>query len=196
MTEIQPENKRNQEPAQSIHGERIYLRRPELRDAEHVFGWERDDEVWRYDPHRPYSRNMRDFLPGFERNYIRGNGRQFWFIIEDEQHIPIGTITYFNVDQRMGQVELGLGLGEKSRWGQGYGPEAIRTLTRYLFQTIPAIMRVYAETAVANQPSRRAFAKAGFAEVGQIYDPRSTGDPWMLLEIWRTQVEQSQVEKL
>ena len=188
MTELLPENKRSQEPAPPIHGPRVYLRRPELRDAEHVFTWERDDEVWRYDPHRPYSRSMKDFLPGFERNYIRGNGRQFWFIIEDEQHLPLGTITYFNVDQRLGQIELGLGLGEKTRWGQGYGPEAIQTLTRYLFQLYPAITRVYAETAVANRPSRRAFAKAGFAEVGQIYDPRSTGTPWLLLEIWRTQV--------
>ncbi|HTK07581.1 MAG TPA: GNAT family N-acetyltransferase [Ktedonobacteraceae bacterium] len=196
MTEIQPENKRAQISTLSIHGVRVFLRRPEMYDAENVFMWERDDEVWRYDPHRPYSRTMRDFLPTFERNYVRGNGRQFWFIIEDEQHTPIGTITYFNIDQRLGQVELGLGLGEKNRWGQGYGPEAIRTLAHYLFQSLPGIMRVYAETAVANRPARRAFAKAGFAEVGQIYDPRSTGDPWMLLEIWRTQVEQIQADQL
>jgi RimJ/RimL family protein N-acetyltransferase len=46
---------------------------------------------------------------------------------------------------------------------------------------------VYAETALANHPSRRAFAKANFVEVGQIYDPRSGGDPWVLLEIWKSQ---------
>ncbi len=189
MTETQPGNKQaDQDALHPIQGRRILLRNPEMRDAENVFRWERDDEVWRYDPHRPYSRTMRDFLPTFERNYVRGNGRQFWFIIEDEQRLPIGTITYFNVDQRLGQIEVGLGLGEKNRWGQGYGPEAIRTLVQHLFQALPAIMRIYAETAVVNRPARRAFAKAGFSEVGQIYDPRSTGDPWMLLEIWRTQV--------
>jgi ribosomal-protein-alanine N-acetyltransferase len=186
MTEIQPENKQAPHSTLLIHGPRISLRSPEIRDAEKVFQWERDDEVWRYDPHRPYSRTMRDFLPGFERNYVRGNGRQFWFIIQDEQDAPIGTITYFNVDQRLGQLEVGLGLGEKNRWGLGYGPEAIRTLVEHLFKTLSPIMRVYAETAVANRPARRAFAKAGFSEVGQIYDPRSTGDPWILLEIWRT----------
>src|SRR5579885_3145092 len=122
-----------------------------------------------------------------ERNYVRGNGRQFWFIIEDEKHIPIGKITYFNIDYRLGHVEVGLRLGEKTRWGKGYGPDAIRTLVRYLF-TFPGIMRVYAETALANHPARSAFIKAHFSEVGQIYDPRSTGEPWILLERWKSDI--------
>jgi ribosomal-protein-alanine N-acetyltransferase len=169
-----------------IRGERISLHHPTLKDAHYVFNWERNNEVWPwpYDPHRPYSQNMSEFLPIFERNYVQGNGRQFWFIIEDEQHIPIGTITYFNVDYRTGQAEIGLGLGDKTRWGKGYGPEAIRTLVQYLF-TQPGFVRIYAETAQANQPARRAFAKAGFSEVGQIFDPRSSGEPWVLLEIWK-----------
>ena len=108
MTETQHDNKTEQGQGFPLRGERVYLRRPLISDASRVFHWERDDEVWRYDPHRPYSRTMLEFLPTFERNYVRGNGRQFWFIIEDERHIPIGTITYFNIDQRLGQVEVGL----------------------------------------------------------------------------------------
>lgn len=184
MTETQHNDTTVHPQSLPLYGERITIRRPTSNDAEKVFHWERDEEVWRYDPHRPYSHSMAEFVPLFERNYVRANGRQFWFIIEDEQHIPIGTITYFNVDARMGQVELGLGLGDKTHWGKGYGSEAIRTLVRYLF-TSPNISRVYAETAQANHPARRAFARANFVEVGQIYDPRSSGEPWVLLEIWR-----------
>ena len=183
MTETQ----RNNVPGRShgvLRGERIFLRRPTMEDASRIFDWERDDEVWRYDPHRPFSNSLADFLPTFERNYVQGNGRQFWYIIEDEQHLPIGTITYFNIDQRLGQAEIGLGLGEQSRWGKGYGPEAIRTLVRYLF-TQPGFIRLYAETALANKAARRAFAKASFVEIGQIFDPRSAGEPWILLEIWK-----------
>ena len=168
----------------SIHGERVFLRRPTMDDAAKVFHWERDDEVWHYDPHRQYSDSMTEFLPIFDRNYVYGNGRQFWFIIDDEKHIPIGTITYFNIDYRIGQVEMGLGLGEKTRWGRGYGSEAIRTLVHHLFSTT-GLTRIYAETAKANHPARRAFAKANFVEVGQIFDPRSSGEPWVLLEIWK-----------
>ena len=171
-----------------LHGERIWLRPPQMPDAQHVFHWERDDEVWRYDPFRPYSQTMKDFLPTFERNYVRGNGRQVWLIIEDEQRAPIGTITYFNIDLRSGQTEVGLGIGDKTRWGKGYGAEAIHTLVQYLFG--PAgFVRLYAETAMVNAPARKAFAKAGFTEVGQIFDPRSSGDPWVLLEIWKMRRE-------
>jgi [ribosomal protein S5]-alanine N-acetyltransferase len=179
MTETQRQN------AQGIlHGERVYLRPPMMQDARYVFHWERDDEVWRYDPRRPYSKTMTEFLPTFERNYVQGNGRQFWYIIEDEHHVPIGTITYFNIDHRTGQAEVGLGLGDKTRWGKGYGPEAIRTLVQYLF-TVQGLGRIYAETALANKPARRAFVKANFVEVGPIFDPRSSGEPWVLLEILR-----------
>jgi RimJ/RimL family protein N-acetyltransferase len=171
-----------------LHGERVWLRPPQMSDARYVFHWERDDEVWRYDPYRPYSRTMKEFLPTFERNYVRGNGRQVWFIIEDEQHTPIGTITYFNIDLRAGQAEVGLGIGDKTRWGQGYGAEAIRTLVQHLFRQA-GFVRLYAETAMANAPARKAFARAGFTEVGQIFDPRSSGDPWVLLEIWKLRRE-------
>ncbi|MDQ6660350.1 MAG: GNAT family N-acetyltransferase [Chloroflexota bacterium] len=183
MTETQ-RNTTGLQQGMYLHGERVYLRRPKMEDASKVFQWERDDEVWKYDPKRPYSKTMTEFLPLFERNYVRGNGRQYWFIIEDEQHAPLGTITYFNIDYRLGHVEVGLGLGEKASWGKGYGSEAIRTLVHYLF-TMPGLVRVYAETAIANIPSRHAFTKANFQEIGQIFDPRSSGEPWVLLEIWK-----------
>jgi ribosomal-protein-alanine N-acetyltransferase len=179
MTETQRRNAYD-----TLHGEHVYLRAPTIADAERVFNWERDDEVWRYDPHRPYSNSLAEFLPVFERNYVRGNGRQFWYIIEDEHHVPIGTITYFNLDYRTGQAEVGLGLGDKTRWGRGYGPDAIRTLVQHLFKAV-GLARIYAETARANAPARRAFKKANFVEVGPIYDPRSSGEPWVLLEIWK-----------
>ncbi len=184
MTEIQQNNPSSQPQSLPLHGERVTLRRPEMKDASKVFHWERDDVVWRYDPHRPYSQSMPEFLPTFERNYVNGNGHQFWFIIEDETHVPIGTITYFNIDSRLGQVEVGLGIGEKTRWGKGYGAEAIQTLVNYLF-TFPGLGRIYAETAAANTAARRAFVKCNFDEVGQIFDPRSSGEPWVLLEIWK-----------
>jgi [ribosomal protein S5]-alanine N-acetyltransferase len=187
MTDTQRNNPAGPQEA-PLRGKRIELRRPVLADAPRVFAWERDDVVWRYDPHRPFSNSMAEFLPLFERSYVHGSGRQFWFIIEDERHLPIGTITYFNMDFRIGHAEMGLGIGERSRWGKGYGTEAIQTMVQYLF-TLPGLRRVYAETAVANHPSRRAFTRAGFAEVGEIFDPRSSGEAWVLLEIWKHRKE-------
>jgi RimJ/RimL family protein N-acetyltransferase len=173
------------ERATLIPGERLILRAPRMPDANFVYTWEHDDEVWRYDPRRPYTDSMRDFLPLFEHNYVRTNGRQYWFIIEDTEHTPIGTITYFNFDQRNAQAEIGLGIGDKSYWGKGFGTEAIRTLTTYLW-SYRSLQRLYAETALANIPARKAFLRAGWSEIQQIEDPRqASNDPWILLEIWQ-----------
>src|SRR5438874_6568451 len=151
MTETQRHNPQGHPQGMLLRGERIYLRHPTMDDAARIFNWERDDEVWRYDPHRPYSQSIAEFLPIFERNYVYGNGRQFWFIIEDEKHIPIGTMTYLNMDYRLGQVEIGLGVGDKNRWGKGYGADAIRTLAKYLF-SLRGLTRSYGETSLPNQP--------------------------------------------
>ena len=132
MTETQRNKTAGHAQDTLLRGKRVYLRRPTMSDASKVFHWERDDEVWRYDPHRPFSESMTEFLPIFERNYVRGNGRQFWFIIEDEKHIPIGTITYFNIDYRLGQIESKDVLGklpEQSGRGagnQGGAPRNVR----------------------------------------------------------------------
>jgi len=165
-----------------LYGERIFLRSPTTDDAFNVYEWENDDDVWKYDRQRSHEPDLGAFFTTFDRECERipGNRQQYRFIIEDETHTPIGFIGYFNLtyidrDTTMGQVEVGVGLGEKTRWGQGYGSDAIRTLANYLF-TLPSIVRIYAQTALDNQPARRAFAKANFVEVGQ------TRDLWIELE--------------
>jgi len=165
-----------------LYGERVYLRSPTTEDAFTVYEWENDDDVWKYDRQRSHEPDLGTFFTTFDRECedVPGNKHKYRFIVEDENHTPIGFIGYFNLtyidrDIAMGQIEIGVGLGEKTRWGQGYGSDAIRTLANYLF-TQPHIVRVYAQTAPDNQAAHRAFAKADFVEVGQ------TRDLWIELE--------------
>ncbi len=174
-----------------LHGERVYLRPPTTDDAFTVYEWENDDDVWKYDRQRSHEPDFGTFLTAFDRECedVPGNKHKYRFIIEDENHRPIGFIGYFNLtymnrDTAMGQVEIGVGLGEKTCWGQGYGFDAIRTLALYLFKQLH-IVRVYAQTASDNQAARRAFAKADFVEIGQ------TRDLWIELERLRvTDIEE------
>src|SRR5205814_10171909 len=103
MTETQRQNTQG-----ILHGERVYLRLPTMQDARYVFHWERDDEVWRYGPLRPYPKTMTEFLPTFERNYVKCNGRQFSYTTEEEQHASIRTITCLNIDDRTDLAEEAL----------------------------------------------------------------------------------------
>ena len=60
MTETQRNKMAGRTQDILLRGERIYLRRPTIDDAARVFYWERDDEVWRYDPCLLYTSDAAD----------------------------------------------------------------------------------------------------------------------------------------
>jgi RimJ/RimL family protein N-acetyltransferase len=64
-----------------------------------------------------------------------------------------------------GVYELGISLFETSDRGRGLGTDAIRLLTRYLFEHEEAA-RVQASTWVENTAMRRVFEKLGFTQEG------------------------------
>jgi RimJ/RimL family protein N-acetyltransferase len=64
-----------------------------------------------------------------------------------------------------GVFELGISLFEVTDRGRGLGTEAIRLITRYLFEREDA-RRVQASTWVENHAMRRVFEKLGFVEEG------------------------------
>jgi len=64
-----------------------------------------------------------------------------------------------------GVFELGIALFEQADRGRGYGTEAVRLITRHLFDHEDAA-RVQASTWIENTAMRRVFEKLGFAEEG------------------------------
>jgi RimJ/RimL family protein N-acetyltransferase len=64
-----------------------------------------------------------------------------------------------------GVFELGISLFDVTDRGRGLGTEAIRLITRYLFEREDA-RRVQASTWVENHAMRRVFEKLGFVEEG------------------------------
>ena len=50
-----------------------------------------------------------------------------------ESGVFIGEVSYRDMDVVAGTAVLGIMIGDKSYWGQGYGTDAVRTLCRFLF---------------------------------------------------------------
>ena len=77
----------------------------------------------------------------------------------------IGNCAVFDLDWAARSAELGIMIGEKSVWNQGYGTEVMTLLLKHGFETLNlnrVCLRVYAE----NVRARRAYVKAGFVEEG------------------------------
>lgn len=84
-----------------------------------------------------------------------------------EGGLLIGRLGCFAIDPRRRQGELGIVLGDRDYWGRGYGPDALRTFLRYLFQEA-GLRRLYLYTGVENLRAQRAFAKVGFRSLGVV----------------------------
>jgi RimJ/RimL family protein N-acetyltransferase len=66
---------------------------------------------------------------------------------------------------------LGIVIGEKSRWGQGYGQEAVKLLLDYGFSLLN-LNSVMLGTFSFNQRALRCYEKVGFKMIGRRRDAR------------------------
>jgi RimJ/RimL family protein N-acetyltransferase len=79
---------------------------------------------------------------------------------------PIGNCGYHNIDWRCRSAEVGIFIGEKQLWNQGYGTEAMRMLLRYGFDTLN-LNRIMLEVYETNKRGQKAYEKAGFKLEGR-----------------------------
>ncbi len=115
---------------------RLVLRTMEVADASTSYaGWMNDPEIVRYTESRFSSHSVADV-----REYIsavRGDPNSLLLAIEtkpDSRHI--GNIKIGPVDWRHRSGDIGLLIGEKDCWGQGFASEAIEALAGYARDTL------------------------------------------------------------
>lgn len=86
------------------------------------------------------------------------------FIIERREE-PVGLIQYWEEpddDYRHAGIDIAI----HSRWqGQGFGPDAVRTLARYIFDEL-GHHRITIDPAAGNRRAIRCYEKVGFKRVG------------------------------
>ena len=95
----------------------------------------------------------------------------------------IGNCMYYDLDERRGQTELGIMIGDRDYWNGGYGTDAVVTLVEHIFKTISSINKIYLHTLDWNDRARKSFAKAGFVEVRKV---KRDGQNFVLMEMERS----------
>jgi len=58
------------------------------------------------------------------------------FAIETEKGVHIGNIGLHEIVYKDGKATLGIMIGEKGYWGQGYGSDALKALLRFAFEEL------------------------------------------------------------
>jgi RimJ/RimL family protein N-acetyltransferase len=148
-----------------IQGRLVRLRAREREDVDRAFRWINDHEVARFLILRyPQSRAQ-------ELAWLESTPATSFFglplAIDTLEGEHIGNIDLRDVQPESRTAEIGIMIGEKRYWSQGYGSDAVRTLTRFAFRVMN-LQRVHLRTYEFNERGQAAFKKAGFVEEGRL----------------------------
>ncbi len=154
-----------------LEGQHVILRAIEREDLPRLLAFNNDIEVELAgggDP--PWPQSMARLAADFERNVAEG-GRDggkdgVTFAIEAYGSI-IGICALFAVDSFGRTAELGISIGDKTSWGQGYGRETVGLLVGYGFRMLN-LRRIFLRVHGRNERAIRAYRAAGFIEEGRL----------------------------
>ena len=152
-----------------IEGTIVNLRAPEMTDLERNHRWINDGEVTRFLAARypmslaaeeAWMRDVAGKMMSFE---------SVFFAIETKDGRHIGNTNLFNVQAENSCAELGIMVGEKDCWSQGYGTDALRLLLRFGFEEMN-LHRIALNTYSFNERAIACYRKVGFVDEGRMRD--------------------------
>lgn len=142
-----------------FEGKLIRLRAREPGDAPYHNAWFNDADVLRYlgsryIPSRAQSRRMLEPDPRF--------GWSIGFLIETlAEGEPIGQVFLGSGSAENRSADLGITIGDKTRWDGGYGTDTMRTVCRFGFQMMH-LHRIELGVYVENERARHVYERIGF----------------------------------
>ncbi len=151
-----------------IFGKRIRLRAPERSDLHQFVAWLNDPEVLAglliYAP-----LSSVDEESWFE-SMLKRPIEEHPLVIEirqgENEWQMIGNCGFHAFNWRVRSAEVGIFIGEKSKWNQGYGTEVMELLLQFGFDTLN-LNRIALEVYENNPGAIRAYDKAGFVIEGR-----------------------------
>lgn len=150
-----------------IVGERVRLRAVKKDDLPRFVEWFSDPNVRRYlDMYLPFSLTQEERW--FERLQERMEKRDIVMLtIETEDGAQIGNISLFDINWKDRHAELGITIGDKDYWGQGYGTDAIRTILGLAFESMN-LHRIFLRVHEDNARAINCYETVGFRREGTL----------------------------
>lgn len=150
-----------------IQGRRIRLWALEKFDVARNYQWGNDPELIHLTGMNPYPKSLVDLERWFETVCVNQSQKLFTIKLQDGEYI--GNVDISDIDWRVGHGEVGIVLGEKAYWGQGYGREALDLLADFAF-TEMRLHRLEARVLRHNERAQRLFESTGFMREGTMRD--------------------------
>ena len=150
-----------------LKGKRLTLRAIERDDLPRFVTWVNDPEVVHH-LRLLLPMGLEDETAWYEHQRQDDTTLNFAIVVTADETL-IGSIGLMKIDQRNQQAELGIMVGDKSKWGLGYGPEAIGLMLDFAFRQLN-LHRVYLLVDASHPKAIRAYLQCGFVEEGRLRD--------------------------
>lgn len=150
-----------------LKGDRITLRAIERDDLPRFVAWLNDPEV---------THHLLTFLPmghddeteWYESQRKDDSSLNLAITITEAEQL-IGSVGLIGINQRDQHAELGILIGDKSQWGQGFGQEAIDLLVQFAFTELN-LHRIFLRVDASHVAAIRCYQNCGFEEEGRLRD--------------------------
>ncbi len=152
-----------------IYGDRIRLRADERSDLPRFVEWLNDPEVRQgISYYLPFSLALEE---QWYDNMLKLPREEQPFGIDirtdDGSWKLIGNCSLFEFNWRCRSAEVGIFIGDKSCWNQGYGTEVMRLLLKHGFNNLN-LNRIYLRVFDTNPRAIRCYEKVGFVHEGRL----------------------------
>lgn len=151
-----------------LTGEQVRLRPRDRADVERFYRWINDREVTRY-LQAAYPISLADEERWFDgltpNDFATGVG----FSIDTKDGVHIGSLGLHDVEPEARTAVLGIMIGEKDYWSNGYGRDAIITLLRFGFGEMN-LNRVSLHAFDFNDRAVACYTHCGFQIEGRLRD--------------------------
>ena len=181
-----------------LMGERVFLTTLRREDLPLFVRWFSNLEYTAYLGATGFAATLEDEQAWYDSAAKRSATQVTFAIIERETEQPIGNISLMEIDHRNNTATLGLGIGEPTKWGQGFGSEAVRLMVEYGFYFLN-LWNIQLWHVAFNERGHRAYLKAGFREAGRVRGAAVLGGVRydnVLMDITRDEVDLTRVRSI
>lgn len=141
------------------------------KDGKRMSIWRRDSEYARLldsDPLRLWSANqMKDWFAKKQKSEAFEGIDFMIYPLENEE--PIGFVGLDGISWHHRTSWVGIGIGDRNSWNQGYGSDALRILSRYAFDEL-GLYRLNLNVFSYNTRAIQAYENVGYKVEGTVRD--------------------------
>lgn len=152
----------------SLKNDVVRLRAVEPSDAELLYVWENDTDVWQAgETLTPFSRATLQYYTDHVAQQDIYEAKQLRLMIDTDEEIPttIGSIDLFDFNPYHKRAGVGILIYNSNDRQKGYASSALQVLVNYAFRVL-GLHQLYCNIAVNNEKSLNLFRKVGFEVTG------------------------------